>query len=109
MQSLETPYYAVIFTSRKSANLENYAPMAERMLILCELQPGFLNMVHATTEAGCSVTTCYWKDMASIMAWKAQAEHAHAQEQGIAQWYDEYHVEVACIEKAYSWRRDAGK
>ena len=103
--SIDAPYYALIFTSRKSAELEGYADAAERMQTLCAAQPGFIRMVHAVTDEGESVTTCYWEDLAAISAWKANLEHRAAQEQGTAQWYDEYQVEVARIERAYHWKR----
>jgi heme-degrading monooxygenase HmoA len=105
MKSPDTPYYAVIFTSRKAENTKGYAEVAERLRTLCEAQPGFLNMVHATTDDGDSVTSCYWEDLASISAWKANLEHQAAQKMGIAQWYDEYLIEVARVERAYHWRR----
>ncbi len=105
MQILEPPYYAVIFTSKKSRDQAGYPAAAERMQALCDQQPGFLHMVHATTDEGYSVTTCYWQDLEAIAAWKANREHAAAQAQGIEQWYDLYHIEVARIEKAYSWFR----
>jgi heme-degrading monooxygenase HmoA len=105
MKELDTPYYAVIFTSRKAANTQGYEKVAERMRTLCEAQPGFLSMVHATTDDGESVTSCYWEDLASISAWKVNLEHQDAQKKGIAQWYDEYRIEVARVERAYHWRR----
>ncbi len=105
MEKLNTPYYAVIFTSRQSAQIEGYASVAERMKTLCAAQPGFIKMVHATTDDGESVTTCYWTDLASISAWKANREHQAAQDQGIARWYDEYHIEIARIERSYYWQR----
>ena len=52
-----------------------------------------------------SITSCYWQDLASISAWKANAEHQAAQDQGIARWYDEYQIEIARIERAYHWKR----
>ena len=107
MQTLSPPYYAVIFTSKKSQDQEGYPATAERMQALCDQQPGFLHMVHATTDGGYSVTTCYWQNLEAIAAWKANHEHATAQAQGIEQWYDEYHIEVARIEKAYSWFRQS--
>jgi heme-degrading monooxygenase HmoA len=105
METLNTPYYAVIFTSRKSAQIDGYDKAAERMQILCAAQPGFIRMVHATTDDGDSVTTCYWEDLASISAWKSNSEHQAVQDQGIARWYDEYHIEIARIERSYHWQR----
>ena len=103
--TLNRPYYAVIFTSRQSAQIDAYASVAERMQTLCAVQPGFIKMVHATTDDGDSVTTCYWEDLASISAWKSNAEHQAAQDQGIARWYEEYHIEIARIERSYHWQR----
>jgi heme-degrading monooxygenase HmoA len=105
VNSIETPYYVVIFTSRKSADLHGYAEMAERMQTLCSAQPGFLKIVHSTSDEGASITSCYWQDLASISAWKANADHQVAQDQGIARWYDEYQIEIARIERAYFWKR----
>lgn len=105
MQNLETPYYVVIFTSRKSANPQGYEEMADRMQTLCNAQPGFLKMEHSIRDDGASITSCYWQDLSSISNWKANAEHQAAQKQGIALWYDEYQIEIARVERAYHWKR----
>ncbi len=107
MSVLQTPYYAVIFSSIKSDSLEGYAEAAQRMQVLSEAQPGYLGMVHAVTDEGISVTTSYWQDLASISAWKSQAEHQRAQQMGKSHWYDEYTIEIARVERAYHWAREA--
>lgn len=109
MKTLCAPCYAVIFTSRRSADQEGYPATAERMAALCEAQPGFLKMVHATSDQGESVTTCYWRDLDAIAAWKAQHEHQVAQREGIDRWYQEYRIEVARIERIYHWQRGEPK
>ncbi|MBT2130405.1 antibiotic biosynthesis monooxygenase family protein [Aliiroseovarius lamellibrachiae] len=48
------------------------------------------------------ITVSYWKDEASIAAWKAQAKHLVAQKMGIEQWYAHYELRVAKVERAYS-------
>ena len=103
---METPCYVVIFTSTKSANTEGYEQTAERMRELCEAQPGFLKMVHSVSDEGESITSCYWQDLAFISAWKQNTEHQTAQKRGIEQWYDEYRIEIARIERAYHWQRE---
>ena len=75
------------------------------MQTLCNAQPGFLKMVHSTRDDGASITSCYWQDLASISAWKSNAEHQAVQDEGIARWYDEYQIEIARIERAYHWKR----
>jgi len=103
----QTPYYAVIFSSRKSDDLQGYTEAAERMQVLSNAQPGYLGMVHALTDDGISVTTSYWQDLASISAWKSQPEHVAAQQEGKARWYDEYTIEIARVERVYHWLRES--
>ena len=40
------PYYAVIFTTVSTDDLEGYAETAERMLELAREQPGYLSLIH---------------------------------------------------------------
>ena len=75
MNSKTTPYFAVIFTSKKSSDTQGYALMADKMAALSAEQTGFLGMTHATTDEGESVTTCYWQDEAAILNWKHHPEH----------------------------------
>lgn len=76
------------------------------MITLSKAQPGFLKIVHATTDTGESVTSCYWKDMQSIAKWKNNIEHQAAQKRGIEQWYDAYEIEIARVDRAYRWTRN---
>ena len=93
------PYYAVIFTSLKSGDSEGYAETAERMLELAREQPGFLGVESAREEVG--ITVSYWKDLASIKRWKAQAEHREAQRMGRHKWYSSYKTRIALVERDY--------
>lgn len=105
MKTIQTPYYAVIFSSLKSDDLDGYDQAAQRMQVLSAAQPGYLGMVHAVTDEGVSVSTSYWQDLASISAWKAQSEHLLAQKMGKKRWYDEFTIEIARVERAYCWQR----
>src|SRR5690606_13676634 len=48
----EPPYYAVIFTSRRTDGDQGYAETAERMAELAREQPGFLGVESARGEDG---------------------------------------------------------
>jgi heme-degrading monooxygenase HmoA len=74
------PYFAVIFTSTRSAGDNGYGEMANRMVELAELQSGFLGIESAKEEVG--ITVSYWADLDSIKNWKANAEHLAAQKKG---------------------------
>lgn len=95
------PYYAVIFTSVRTDTEDGYASMAELMMRLAPEQPGYLGVEHAREELG--LTVSYWRDEASIAAWKANAEHQLAQRQGREKWYAAFALRVAKVERAYGF------
>ncbi len=95
------PYFAVIFTSRRTAGDRGYGAMAERMVELAARQPGFLGVESARGADGLGLTVSYWRDEAAIAAWKRDAEHLQAQRAGQETWYADYQVRVARVERAY--------
>ena len=95
------PYYAVIFTSRRTEGDLGYGAMAERMVALGSSYDGFLGIESARGADGLGITVSYWRDEASIAAWKGDAEHQKAQRGGQQTWYADYEVRVAKVERAY--------
>ena len=94
------PYYAVIFTSLRTAVDEGYGDMAERMVALAAQQPGFLGVESA--RDGLGITVSYWKDLESIRAWKANTERQLAQQFGHAKWYAAFKTRIAKVERDYA-------
>jgi heme-degrading monooxygenase HmoA len=95
----EPPYLAVIFSSQRAPGDRGYAVMAERMVELAQTQPGFLGVESARDAEGFGITVSYWKDEASIAAWKANAEHAVAQRLGWEHWYAAFRVRLCRVER----------
>ena len=95
----EPPYYAVIFSSHQTDDLDGYGETAARMLELAVQQPGFLGVESAREDLG--ITVSYWRDLESIKAWKAHAEHREAQRNGIDHWYSCYKARIALVERDY--------
>lgn len=95
------PYYAVIFSSRRTPGDNGYAAMAEEMLALALAQPGCLGAESARGPDGFGITVSYWESEAAIAAWKADARHLVAQRLGIARWYEHYEIRVARVERGY--------
>ena len=93
------PYYAVIFTSIRTAGDNGYGKVADRMVTLAEQQPGFLGMESAREEVG--ITVSYWQDLDSIKQWKQNVEHLGAQKMGREQWYETFKVRIAKVERDY--------
>jgi len=114
--TVSPPYYTVVFvrvrqqtvnrfTAGDSAEGEAppYEAIATRMLALAQEQPGYLGEDSASAENGLGITVSYWEDEASILAWKANAEHALAQAFGRSDYYAAYTVRVARVERAYGF------
>jgi len=95
----QPPYYAVIFTSIRTAGDSGYAAMADHMVKLAAAEPGFLGIESAREELGISVS--YWADLESIRRWKQNLEHREAQRLGREAWYSEYRVRIARVERDY--------
>ena len=101
----QPPYFAVIFSSQRTEGDHGYGVMAERMVELARLQPGFLGVESVRDAEGFGLTVSYWQDEAAIAAWKAEGEHAVAQRLGWEQWYSEFHLRVCHVEREYGKER----
>lgn len=98
------PYYAVIFTSIRSAVDDGYGQMAEAMVELAARQPGYLGMDSVRDPAtGVGMTVSYWRDEESIANWRNEAQHLMAQQLGREQWYDTFVTHVARVERSYGF------
>ena len=104
-QTPEPPYYAVIFTSVRSDTGDAYEETAARMVELAREQPGFLGVESARDDC-LGVTVSYWESLGAIADWKAHAKHRAAQEKGRAEWYREYRVRIARVERSYEFHLD---
>ncbi len=99
----DPPYYAVIFTSLRTAVEKGYDAMSARMVELATERPGFLGIESVRGGDGVGITISYWRDEDSIAAWRADAQHRVAQETGRARWYEHYEVRIARVERAYGY------
>jgi len=97
----EPPYYAVIFSSKRTDVDEGYGTVAQRMVELASGQPGFLGVESARGTDGFGITVSYWTTLEAIAAWRAQGEHRIAQTNGRRKWYEHFEVRVAHVERAY--------
>ncbi len=98
----EPPYYAVIFTSRLALEHEGYGEMADRMEEIAREQPGILG-IESVREGDMGITVSYWDSLDAIEAWKKHVEHREAQRLGRSEWYTEYAIRVARVERGRSF------
>jgi len=97
------PYYAVIFTSLRTEIEEGYQEMAEEMVRLATLQPGYLGHESARNTLG--ITISYWESLEAIKQWKMQSDHLLAQKFGREKWYSAYSTRIAKVERDYSMQK----
>ena len=98
----EPPYYAVIFTSRRTEGDHGYEEMAEAMFELALKQPGCLGAESVRGADGLGITVAYFTDEGSISAWKRNARHLEAQRLGKESWYAHYQLRFAKVERDYA-------
>jgi heme-degrading monooxygenase HmoA len=101
----EPPYYAVVFTSTRTRDQSGYAETAERMEELVKGVPGFLGMDQAWRPGGPAITVGYFRDAEAIERWRTDVEHLAAQERGRAEWYENYTLHIAKVERSHSFVR----
>lgn len=99
----EQPYYAVIFSSIRTEEIDGYKEMSDLMVELAQEQEGFLGIESARNELG--MTVSYWKDLESIKKWKQQADHLIAQKKGRTEWYKRYKTRIARVERDYGFEK----
>ncbi|MFC3269116.1 antibiotic biosynthesis monooxygenase family protein [Vulcaniibacterium thermophilum] len=102
------PYYAVIFSSQRTADDEaGYAEAADRMMRLASQQPGFLGAESVRGADGFGITVSYWDSEEAIAAWRAHAEHAATRAEGRRRWYAHFELRVARVERAYGLKESS--
>lgn len=100
---LKPPYYAVIFTTLLSEDIDGYKKTANRMEQLATQQLGYLGIEHARSEVG--ITISYWKDLESILDWKQNIEHTEARKMGREKWYKQYQLRICKVEREYGFTK----
>lgn len=103
VDNLTPPYYAVIFSTIVSEDLEGYVETAERMEELAKLQKGYLGIESARNEIG--ITVSYWQTLEDIVAWKNNIEHTEARNLGREKWYKKYQLRICKVEREYGFKR----
>ena len=71
----ELPYYAVIFTSKRSPGDFGYSEMAQNLLIEAEKIEGFLGADSVRDTEGIGITVSYWRTLEAIDKWKNHTLH----------------------------------
>lgn len=96
------PYYLVSFTSqRTTSDPEEYDSISNEMVNLAVAQKGYLGHELTRDSSGFGITLSYWEDRISILNWRNQVEHLHAQRLGREKFYQNFITRIAKVEREY--------
>jgi heme-degrading monooxygenase HmoA len=95
----DTGFYAVIFSSEKSSNLEGYSEMDALTMNLAMEQKGYLGFESLSNENK-TIFISYWKDMDSIQTWRLNATHQMAKSKA-GQWYKRYLSQICLVKQSH--------
>ena len=89
-------YYAVIFSSTKSNDLEGYEEMDALMMELAQKQKGFLGFESAGDKKQ-GIFISYWESMEAIEGWRKNTSHLQAKSNA-NKWYNRYLSQICKVE-----------
>lgn len=99
------PYYIVAFSSQRTEGDNGYGEMSIAMEKLALQQSGCLGAESVRGADGFGITNSFWKDEASMKAWKANVDHQLAQKLGREVFYSHYIIRIAKVERDYSFEK----
>ncbi len=92
-------YYAVIFSSTKSTNLDGYQEMDNAMMELAQQQEGFLGY-ESSSNGNSGIFISYWQNLESIDKWRKNSNHGKAKAKA-SQWYKRYLSQICKVESSH--------
>jgi heme-degrading monooxygenase HmoA len=98
-------YYAVIFISERSDDLEGYADMDVLTIDLAQQIKGFIGFENIKT-GNKGIFISYWQNLDSINQWKDNQVHLAAKQKGFAQWYNSIISQICKIEHTRVFERN---
>ncbi len=96
-------FYAVIFSSTKSENLEGYREMDEMTMDLASKQEGYLGYESLSHENK-TIFISYWENRKAIENWRQHAIHLMAKEKA-QQWYQRYLSQICLVESSHHFEK----
>ncbi|HAD98150.1 MAG TPA: antibiotic biosynthesis monooxygenase [Cryomorphaceae bacterium] len=88
-QAPSAPFFAVIFVSKKTDELEGYAAMDDLLMNEAQKQMGFLGYSSVSNSEG-GIFISYWASREAIDIWRKHTDHQVAKQKAPRQWYQYY-------------------
>jgi heme-degrading monooxygenase HmoA len=96
-----------VFRSRLRADVpDDFEPLAAELEARARTFPGFVDFKEFTAADGERLALVTFASAEAEAAWRDDAEHRDAQEQGRARFYSEYHIAVCSVVRRHAWRAE---
>ena len=90
--------FTVIFYNKLKDQSGKYAMVSQQMFDLAKEQEGYLGLESVRDSSGVGITVSYWNSQESIRKWRSNLDHMAAQEYGITEGYEWYHLTVTQVQ-----------
>lgn len=98
------PYFAVIFTAKKSNFIDGFEEELEKMTNFAKSQKGFIAF-EGVVDSKNEITVSYWETMEDIMAWSVNEQHEEAKKEGKEKWYNSFTVRICEVKREYAFEK----
>ena len=98
------PYYAVLFVSTRSKNLDGYKEMDEATIERVKSVEGFLGYENIKSGDN-GIFISFWESMEAFDKWRHDSMHKEAKEKGINLWYDRLLTQICKVEHSREFIR----
>jgi len=86
-----------VFRNRLRDRVDGYEETAAEMLAAASAMPGFVSFKHFVAEDGERLSVIEFDSLEHHQAWGKHPDHRVAQQQGRAEWYAEYRIQVCRV------------
>ena len=94
-----------MFVSRRTLTTEGYGEALARMEALVANQPGYLGVRSIRGADRNGITIVFFESRENAAAWGQHREHRAVMERGRDEWYENYEIYYAQVERAHSFRK----
>jgi heme-degrading monooxygenase HmoA len=98
------PCFAVLFVSRRTLTDDGYADALARMEELVATQPGYLGVRSVRDADRRGITLVFFASGEEAAAWGRNQEHRAIMRRGRDEWYEDYEIYYAQVERAHSYQ-----
>ena len=96
----------ILFRSKLTgAAGDDYDSTNDELEGLVRQNPGFIDVKSYRSDDGERLTLVWWRDEASLLAWRNLPRHREAQATGRKKWYEYYKMEVATVTRTSDYNR----